>query len=134
VVAYNAPFERRCLQQLADSVPGLATPLREIAARLIDLLPIMRNYVYHPDFGGSFSLKSVLPALVPELSYDGLPIADGQSASLELVRLLFCGAGLDPGARERLRSDLLNYCHLDTWGLVELLERLRQLNMEKERS
>jgi predicted RecB family nuclease len=134
VVAYNAPFERRCLQQLADSVPGLATPLREIAARLIDLLPVMRNHIYHPDFGGRFSLKNVLPALVPELSYDGRPIADGQSASLELVQLLFQGDGLDPDARERVRSDLLDYCHLDTWGLVKLLERLRQLNMETGRS
>jgi predicted RecB family nuclease len=125
VVAYNAQFERRCLQQLADSVPDLATPLREIAARLIDLLPIVRNYVYHPDFGGSFSMKNVLPALVPELSYDGLQIADGQSASLELVRLLFHGDALEPGARERERSEVLQYCHQDTWGLVKVLERLR---------
>jgi hypothetical protein len=130
VVAYNAPFEQRCLQQLADAVPGLATPLTEIAARLIDLLPVMRNHIYHPDFGGSFSLKNVLPALVPELSYDGLAIADGQSASLELVRLLFHGDGLEPA----VRRDLLRYCHQDTWGLVKLLECLRQLNMETGRS
>jgi predicted RecB family nuclease len=127
VVAYNAPFERRCLKQLADAVPGLATPLHEIAARLIDLLPVMRNHIYHPDFGGSFSLKNVLPALVPELSYDGLAIADGQSASLELVRLLFHGDGLEPEAREQVRCDLLRYCHQDTWGLVKLRECLGQL-------
>jgi hypothetical protein len=127
VVAYNAPFERRCLQQLADSVPSLATPLHEIAARLIDLLPIVRNYVYHPDFGGSFSLKNVLPALVPELSYDGLPIADGQSASLELVQLLFQMDALEPDTREQIRSDLLRYCHQDTWALVRLLESFRRI-------
>ena len=88
VVAHNASFERACLQQLAAVVPGLAEPLAEIANRLVDLLPVVRNYVYYADFGGSFSLKRVLPALVPDLSYDGLPIADGQSASLELGRLL----------------------------------------------
>ena len=128
VVAYNAPFERRCLQHLAEAVPRLAAQLSEIAARLTDLLPVVRNYIYHPDFGGSFSLKSVLPALVPELRYDGLTIADGESASLELVRLLFNNREvLDSGEGERLRTDLLRYCHQDTWGLVKLRERLRQL-------
>jgi len=68
----------------------------------------------------------VLPALVPELRYDGLTIADGATASLELERLLFNGHGLEPSVREQLRSDLLRYCHQDTWGLVKLLERLRQ--------
>jgi hypothetical protein len=127
VVAYNAGFERGCIEQMADALPALATPLRSIVARLADLLPVVRNHVYHPDFGGSFSLKSVLPALVPDLRYDGLAIADGGTASLELERLLFNGEGLEPEARERLRSDLLRYCHQDTCGLVKLLERLRQL-------
>lgn len=127
VVAYNASFERRCLDQMAQALPALAAPLQSIVARLVDLLPIVRNHVYHPDFGGSFGLKSVLPALVPELGYDGLAIADGGTASLELERLLFNEDGMEPAARERLRNDLLRYCHQDTWGLVKLLERLRQL-------
>jgi hypothetical protein len=126
VVAYNAPFERGCLHHLGDEVPHLAEPLGDIGGRLADLLPVVRNYVYHPDFGGSFSLKSVLPALVPELRYDALAIADGESASLELVRLLFHGNELEPEVRQQLRYDLLRYCHQDTWGLVQLLERLHQ--------
>ena len=126
VVAYNASFERRCLEDIASAVPRFAMPLNDIASRLTDLLPVIRNYVYHPDFGGSFSLKSVLPALVPEVRYDGLAIADGESASLELVRLLFHGGELEPEACQQLRHDLLRYCHQDTWGLVQLLERLHQ--------
>ena len=66
----------------------------------------------------------MLPALEPELRYDGLTIADGETASLELERLLFSGDQLERGARERLRGNLLRYCHQDTWGLVRLLERL----------
>ncbi len=88
IVAYHAPFERQCIVQLAEAVPSLAAPLGSIAERLVDLLPIVRNHVYHPDFGGSFSLKRVLPALVPEARYDELAIAGGQAASLELARLL----------------------------------------------
>jgi predicted RecB family nuclease len=127
VVAYNAGFERRCLLQMADALPALAGPLQSIADRLVDLLPVMRNHVYHPDFGGSFSLKSVLPAMVPELRYDTLAIGDGETASLELERLLFQEAEMTPEAKVQLRSDLLRYCHQDTWGLVKLLERLRYL-------
>lgn len=127
VVAYNADFERRCIEQMAEVLPALAAPLHSIVARLVDPLPVVRNHVYHPDFGGSFSLKSVLPTLVPDLRYDNLAISDGGTASLELERLLFSGDGLDPAVRERLRSDLLRYCHQDTWGLVRLLDRLREL-------
>lgn len=127
VVAYNAGFERACIEQMAEALPILATPLRSIVARLVDLLPVVRNHVYHPDFGGSFGLKSVLPALVPDLRYDNLTIADGVTASFELERLLVNGNEIDPAARARIRSDLLQYCHQDTWGLVKLLERLREL-------
>jgi Domain of unknown function(DUF2779) len=127
VVAYNASFERRCLEHLAIAVPQLAAALDAIATRLIDLLPVVRNHVYHQDFSGRFSLKSVLPALVPELRYEGLTIADGQSANLALVRLLFEGDAHEPDVRVQLRSDLFRYCHQDTWGLVKLLERLRTL-------
>jgi predicted RecB family nuclease len=127
VVAYNAGFERRCIEQMAEALPALAEPLRSIVDRLADLLPVVRNHVYHPDFGGSFGLKSVLPALVPGLSYENLPIADGETASLELERLLFNGHELESEAKERVREDLLRYCHQDTWGLGKILERLKHL-------
>jgi len=127
VVAYNAGFERRRIEQMAAALPELAGPLQSIAERLVDLLPVIRNHVYHPDFNGSFGLKSVLPALMPELNYDNLPITDGESASLELERLLFNEEKLEPEVRERLRSDLLRYCGQDTRGLARLLEYLRQL-------
>lgn len=108
-------------------MPRRAARLQALADRLVDLLPVVRNHVYHPDFGGSFSLKRVLPALVPELGYRGLTIADGETASLELGRLLFHGDQMTPDEQARLRADLLAYCHQDTWGLVRLLERLRGL-------
>ncbi|HUO63022.1 MAG TPA: DUF2779 domain-containing protein [Terriglobales bacterium] len=127
IVVYYAAFERDCLQRMADALPAMADPLRSFADRLVDLLPMVRNHVYHPAFGGSFSLKSVLPAMVPELRYDLLPISDGQTASLELERLMFQEAEMAPEARAQLREDLLRYCQQDTWGLVKLLERLRLL-------
>jgi len=130
IAAYNARFERECLQRLADGVPHLAAPLLQIATRLVDLLPIVRNHVYHPDFGGRFSLKSVLPALVPGLGYGGLAIGDGAMASIELERLLFRGDEMAPAEREGLRADLVGYCRLDAMGMVKLLKRLRELSVD----
>ena len=127
MVAYNAGFERRCIEQMADSLPALAVPLRTIVGRLVDLLPIVRNHVYHPDFNGSFGLKSVLPALVPDLRYDDLAIADGRTASLELERLLFNLDVLEAHTSKRLRSDLRRYCGQDTEGLLRVFHHLLHL-------
>ena len=126
VVTYGS-FDRDRIRDLAAALPHLTAPLEALATRVVDLLPVVRNHVYHPDFGGRFSLKRVLPALVRELDYRGLAIAEGETASLELGRLLFHGAEMDAEERARLRADLLAYCHQDTWGLVRLLERLRGL-------
>jgi predicted RecB family nuclease len=127
VVAYYASFEGECLKQLARAVPELARELDGIRAKLVDLLPAVRNNVYHPDFGGSFSLKHVLPALVPSLSYGDLEINEGETASVELQRLMFAGEELSAEERARLREALLAYCKRDTWAMVKLLERLRGL-------
>lgn len=130
VVAYNAGFERQCIKEMSQALPNLARALDDVLARLVDLLPVVRNHIYHPAFGGSFSLKSVLPALVPEMSYRDLAIRDGEMATLELERLLFNAAQLPAETVGRLRGALLQYCQIDTRALVELLARLQQLARE----
>ena len=72
IVAYHAEFERHCLRLIAEALPELREAVDGILARLADALPLVRDHVYHPGFNGSFSLKSVLPALVPELDYRGM--------------------------------------------------------------
>jgi hypothetical protein len=84
--------------------------------------------VYHPDFGGSFSIKEILPALVPELSYDELEVNDGQVASALLHRMLLRNDPATPAERAAQRVNLLAYCKLDTWAMVKLVERLRELS------
>jgi hypothetical protein len=128
VVAYNAGFEAKCLDHLADTVPKLRKPLRSIRERLVDLLPVVRDHVYHPDFGGGFGLKAVLPALVPALAYDDLDIADGDTASTALEALLLAPLDtLGAAERKKLRSNLLAYCGRDTEALVALTERLHNI-------
>lgn len=126
IVAYNAPFERGRIEEVKAAVPRLARALDDVISRLVDLLPIVRRNVYHPDFGGSFSLKSVLPALVPSMSYADLEIADGGTASAELHRLMFDQA-MPARERAKLREALLEYCRTDTLAMVELVKALRGL-------
>ncbi|HWZ27844.1 MAG TPA: DUF2779 domain-containing protein [Gemmatimonadales bacterium] len=125
VVAYYAGFERECLRHLARAVPDQADALEAIAERLLDLLPTIRSHVYHPEFGASFSLKKVLPALIPALGYGDLEVQDGEQATVELQRLMFKGDGMPDAERATLRRHLLAYCEQDTWAMVKLLDRLR---------
>ena len=81
VFVYNAAFETTRIRELADRYPALAGPLLGINARVVDLYPIARNRYYHPSQQGTWSIKAVLPAIVPELSYDKLDgVADGGMA------------------------------------------------------
>jgi hypothetical protein len=127
VLAYNAPFERRCLAGLIDAVPRFARELTALQSRIEDLLPIVRDHVYHPAFQGSFSIKNVLPALVPGMGYDDLEIQDGGTASAALESLLLGGETLGPAEKQALRRKLLRYCERDTLAMARLYERLREL-------
>ena len=126
IVVYTG-FESRQLRHLQEAVPHLAEELGDIDRRLFDLHKVVKQHVYHPDFAGSFSIKSVLPALVPELSYDDLAIAEGLTASAEIARMMLTPGAFADGERDKLRQDLLAYCKLDTWAMVKLLERLEQV-------
>lgn len=91
------------------------------------MLPWVREHVYHPDSGGSFSLKVVAPALLGDDGYESLEIRDGQTASNALQRLLLSGDQLNAEAQRQMRAALLAYCGQDLLVLVRLLQRLRRL-------
>jgi predicted RecB family nuclease len=122
LAVYNQQFEASRLEELAAWLPEYAVPIRSIQSRLFDLLPIIRNHVYHPAFAGSYSLKSVLPALVPEMSYEGMAVTNGQDAGLAWEALI--RGGLDQVERECIRNALLDYCGQDTLALVRVLKKL----------
>jgi predicted RecB family nuclease len=126
-VAMYTSFEKTRIRELQKAVPDLADDLAALEAKLIDLHPVVRDCVYHPDFKGSFSLKRILTPLVPELTYNDLVIVDGRVASVEIARLLFVADKIPQHERDRVRKELLDYCERDTWAMVRLVERLQEL-------
>ena len=77
------------LNDLTEVFPEYSNELRGVVNRLKDLMiPFQQKWYYTPEMRGSYSIKYVLPALVPELSYDGLPIKEGATASLLLCLIL----------------------------------------------
>lgn len=126
ILVYHAVFERGRIAELAEALPDLASDLIDVKNRLCDLRPIVHDHVYHPDFNGSFSIKSVLPALVPGAGYADLEFQDGGTASAALETLLL-DPNLPESERATLREHALAYCERDTFAMVQLFDRLKEL-------
>ena len=123
IVVYTS-FEATRIRELAEAFPRLAAELLGlIDTRIVDLAELIRKHCYHPKFHGSFSIKSVLPALVPALGYEDLDINDGAMASLAYVEMR--RAETDPERRHMLKDGLLKYCARDTEAEVRLFETLK---------
>jgi len=121
-ICIYSPYERRIIAELASALPALAPRLEALEGRFWDLCAVIKDDYYHPDFGGSFSLKKVLPALVPEMSYSGLDIQDGDAASRSYLEAI---ESADLGKRDKILAHLRTYCGQDTLALVRLRHTLR---------
>ncbi len=119
VFVYNAAFERTRIAELAERFPKLAKRLLNINERIVDLLPVARERYYHPSQKGSWSIKAVLPALVPELSYGNLEgVQDGGGAQAAYLEAIHPQTGAN--RKQTLEHQLLEYCKLDTYAMVRL--------------
>jgi hypothetical protein len=128
IVAYNASFEKDKLRKATEVHDQYAGWYSKIEDRFVDLLvPFKAFSYYHPEQHGSASIKAVLPALTGK-SYEGLEIKEGGTASLEYLRVTF--KDVSEEERLRVRSNLEMYCALDTQGMLNIVERLRNIIQE----
>lgn len=123
ICVYSA-YEEAMIRQLANAFPEFRSAFQPILKRLWDLHPIVKDYYYHPGFNGSYSMKSILPALAPSLAYDDLRIREGGQAAAEYYRMVFIET--DWIERAAIRDALLRYCARDTFAMVELRRVLRE--------
>ena len=121
IIVYSN-FEKSIINSLGKIYPDLSEELNPLIGRLVDLVAIIRRGLYHPNFHGSTSMKRTLPALVPDMSYDGLKIADGDTA---MAVFAFMAQGkYNEKQLEKIKENLLKYCKQDTLAMVKLHEKL----------
>lgn len=126
VFVYSS-FEATRIRELAERFPDLARSLQGILDRIVDLLPIARNRYYHPSQHGTWSIKAVLPAIAPDLSYENLEGVQEGGAAMEA----FCEAIQPRTTKERkseIEKQLLAYCSLDTFAMVRVWQFFSRRN------
>ena len=124
IIVYST-FEQTALKKLGDAIPAAKPRITKLLPRLFDLHAVIRENFYHPEFRGSFSIKQVLPVLVPELSYDKLEVGDGMEAVRAYYRLAW--GALPPAEHAALSTSLRKYCKLDTLAMVKVYQALKEL-------
>jgi hypothetical protein len=125
IVVYNKTFEVGRLMELSRDFPSYKPSIDLIINRIEDLMtPFSRKHYYVREMNGSYSIKSVLPALVPRFSYDNLEINNGSLASVTFERLY---SESDVHTIINTRQNLLEYCKMDTLAMVEILKVLQRV-------
>ena len=123
IVAWHKTFENQRNEEFAKAYPEKAEFLLNLVERTIDLEDIFKGGYVDIAFGGSTSIKKVLPVIVPDLTYEGLAVANGTDAMVAFAEMLT----LLPGAkRDKLRDEMLRYCKLDTLAMVRIFEKMEE--------
>ena len=127
-LAYNMTFEKTRIKELANLFPDLSGHLMNIVDHMQDLMiPFQKKYYYVREMEGSYSIKYVLPALFPNdpaLDYHNLEgVHNGEEASATFKRM----AEISDKEREVYRGHLLKYCGLDTFAMVKIWEKLKEV-------
>ena len=130
ILVYNISFERGRLNELKEIYPAKQHEIQAVIDRLIDLMiPFQKKHYYAPDLKGSYSIKKVLPSLVPELSYSELEVSNGGMA-MDIFKQMM--EGNFNGDIEQTRKALLEYCGLDTYAMVKIVEKLEALSAHQQ--
>lgn len=122
IIGYNASFEKARILELAAAFSDLSDQLSSMADRTVDLLPVTRANWYHREQQGSWSIKSVLPTIAPEMDYSNLEVKDGGSAQEAYLEAISADTSFD--RRSELDQALRAYCGRDTEAMIVLARRL----------
>ena len=124
ILVYDKTMEVLAINKLADLFPDLKNDLQLIAAKIVDVYPIIGNFdYYHPEFKNNFSLKTVTEVLFPNINYSVI-----QSGLQAMAYFQNYKNSLDLIEKETLKQNLISYCQTDTLATFELVNFLKALN------
>ena len=128
VIIYNKAFEPVRNNEIARMYPDLKDELDRINSNIVDFMePFQQRKYYVKKMHGSASIKAVLPALYPndpELDYHNLPIVhNGGEASEAFLSL----RNKSKEEQKEIRHGLLVYCELDTYAMVKLWDKFKEI-------
>lgn len=124
IIVWNKAFEGNVNKRMAELCPDHSDYCLTMNTRYYDLMVIFQNQWYaHPDFKGSYSIKKVLPVLVPELSYKEMEVGEGATAMATWKRLVF-ESDIAAEEKDRLQEAMLRYCEMDTFAMVKIWQKL----------
>lgn len=127
VLVWYEQFEKGRNAELGDMLPEYKKAMESINNRVVDLMiPFQKKWYDDPRFEGSASIKQVLPVVCPELSYKELGIQEGGSAQRLWMEAVLDGKRVDQ--KEKILSDLVEYCKLDTLAMVEIYKKLSSID------
>jgi hypothetical protein len=134
ILVYNKSYEANRLKELGKLFPENLQEIEQLVKRMVDLAdPFQTRAVVTPAMKGRYSIKAILPALVPSMAerYHELEISNGYSANAAYLRLILQSEGkgqeVSTDEREMIRDSLLKYCELDTLAMVKILEQLQTI-------
>ena len=130
VLAYNMGFEKGVIKKLALEYEALSPHLLAINENINDLMiPFQQKHYVTPSMNGSYSIKYVLPALVPEMA-DAYRKLDGVQNGMEAMSAFAHISKLNSVEKEKMREALLAYCKLDTLAMVRVLNKLKEVSYD----
>ena len=126
IFVWNKSFEMTRHKELSVIHPKYANFLLGLNERIYDLADFVKNGLYlHPHFKGSWSIKNVLPVMVPELSYEDMQIGAGDQAMTTWWEMV--NGNLPTGEIEKTKEALLRYCELDTFAMVKIWQKIQNI-------
>ena len=127
ILVYDALMEKGILNSLKKDFPEYIAEIDLRLKRFVDLmLPFQNRSYYHPAMKNSYSIKNILHALVPDLSYTNLKISSG---SIAMVAFEHLQTETDLFKIIETRENLLEYCQLDTLSMVRVFEILENASL-----
>jgi len=130
VLVWYEGFEKTCNELMGLVSPEFKQSYEDLNSRVVDLMtPFANGHYVHKDFFGSASIKKVLPVLIPELSYKDLDIHAGGAAQRLWMEAVLDGKRVDE--KDKILSDLLKYCELDTLAMVRIYQHLVEVVKER---